>query len=332
MERENFYERGENGPGADLRASGGDCEIGADRSRELDANGVGKGAVRASNPDALLDLTKEQFNLAALAIRPCYRSGGKRPLIGPEGQTPRFLCIDNFNMPHRVRPVAANVSGVETNRLIGSDVCRAFDRSRDGHIILHVRSLPDDEECARIGNATQAPRIHSAATHPIETARLDRQIVQPFYVRMLGWSDRREGRKRTSKIERHLKLQRGFASAPIGPQAERRTQFDQGGVHGTDRCVQIEHSRLVPIRISRSINQLLNERRKEPPVALLVRLREQGSSDPRVKSRMKYQAWLRAHARLYIAQALAKRHLREGRRKKVAPRGKLLSAVVLIVW
>jgi len=82
---------------------------------------------------------------------------------------------------------------------------------------------------------------------------------------------------------------------------------------------------------SRSIDQLVSERGKEPPVALFVRSRQRRSSDPRAKPQMICQTWLRAQAGLYIAQALAKRHLREGQCKKVIPRRKLPPAVGLIV-
>src|SRR5665213_4173338 len=157
VKRKDLDKGGEVGSDSELLASDCDREVGADRGPELDANCVGRGAVKGADPQTLFDPAEEQLDLPTLAIELRDRGCGKHPLVGPECQAPRFLRIEDTDTPHQVRPVARNVSAVETNRLIGTKVRCAIDRARDGHVIPDIRSLPNDEKRSRIGDTAQAP-------------------------------------------------------------------------------------------------------------------------------------------------------------------------------
>src|ERR1019366_4951874 len=189
VQREDLDESGEVGGDCQLLPSDSDRQVSTNRRPELNADRVGRSAVEGTYPQALFDPAKEKFDLPTLAIELGDRCRGKRPLVRPECDAPRFLYIENTHTPHQIWPVARHVPAVETNRLIGSKTRGAVYRARGGYVIPHIRSLADNEEGPCVGDSTQAPKIHVATAHQIIAAGLDRQIVQPSDVDVSCGSD-----------------------------------------------------------------------------------------------------------------------------------------------
>ena len=190
----------------------------------------------------MLHPAKEELDLPALAVELGDGGGRQVPMVGPESHSHGLLQIVDTDPAHQFGPVTGAVPAIETDRLVAAQRGGAIDWSGRGDVVPDVRPFPDDEEGAGLLDPLQAPQVDVAAIHDVEAAWLDRQIVQPDHVAVVGWRHGKERRQRSPQVERGVEPHGRVAARPVGPRTQRQTQIDQRRVHRVDWHLEVEHA------------------------------------------------------------------------------------------
>ena len=179
MKRQNLDEGGQIRSDAELLTGDGHGEISADRRPQLETNRIGGGAIKGTNPKLVLEPAKEQFDLPTIPIQSGDGASTERPLIGPEGEAACVINVVNTDATQQSRPMLWSVAAVESNRLVSAQVGGSVNSARCDDVTTNVGAIPNHKECARIGDASQAPEIDIATVHKIECPGFKRELIEP---------------------------------------------------------------------------------------------------------------------------------------------------------
>lgn len=136
---------------AELLASDGHGQVGADRGPQLEADRVGYSAVKDTDTHAVFEPAKEQLDLPAVTIKLGYDGGADFPLIGPECEAAGVLEVVGADATQKSGPVFGCIGAVEFDGLVGAQVGGAVNRAGCDHVVTHAGTIPDDKEGTGFG-------------------------------------------------------------------------------------------------------------------------------------------------------------------------------------
>ena len=187
------------------------------------------------------------------------------------------------------------------------------------------------EEAAGLVEAVQACKVEIAAIHDVERARLGKQMIEDVDVVPLPVADMDERGDIATEIQQRMQLDGCLGRAKRCPREHRQAQVDGSAVERVDGLFQVHTEGLVDIQSARNTNQALGELGVDAPVPNFVGIGQGAARDPSANAHVIELRDLGAQTGFDVAQALAKRELREGHAQILIETREALDLVLAVV-
>ena len=210
-----------------------------------------------------------------------------------------------------LRIVGGRVEAVEHHALIANHPIGAFRGVRVDPSRIHVRLGAGDEERSGLMHRVQAPEVHVAAIHDVETARLDEQQVEHVDIVQLAIADVDEGRNGAAQIEQGVQFDGRLVGTKRRPVEQAQAEIDGGRVQRIDARIELQQRRFLSIQRSCAGDQPLGQAVIDAPIAPVQRIGQRRSRGRRLQSHVEKLGLIGRHAGLDIAQRLAPGELGE---------------------
>ena len=309
----------------------GDEQINGDGAPDLGAHRVGRRAIKGFDPQMLLDLFEEQFDLPASAIE--LGDGQRRDgeVVGQEDQHVAGFGIAITDATQRVGIIVLGLKAGHHDGLVeaqsGGFVYGPGVTAGAAEVLLG----PGDEESATLVEAIPAGEVQVAAIHDVERAGFPDELVEDVDIMNTACGDNDDGGKVALERQPGVEFDGGFVFPKRGPRKEREAQVNGGGVQRIGGDLEFKAKGFIGAERGGLPDEDLGEVGKDAPVALFVGHRQRvaggGLPDADVIE-------LGAEGRqtgFDVAQTFAPGQLGEGQHEELFVRGQLADAEVTVV-
>jgi hypothetical protein len=245
----------------------GDQHVRGDGAPYLRLHGVLAGAEKALDAKVLLDPFEEHRHLPAALVEGADGRGRQAGVVGQEDQCPARLGVFEADAAKVLRIVGGRVEAVEHHALIANHPIGAVRGVRVDPSRIHVRLGAGDEERTGLMHRVQAPEVHVAAIHDVETARLDEQQVEHVDIVQLAIADVDEGWNGAAQIEQGVQFDGRLVGTKRRPVEQAQAEIDGGRVQRIDARIELQQRRFLRIQRSCAGDQPLGQAVKDAPIA-----------------------------------------------------------------
>jgi hypothetical protein len=251
-----------------------DHQICADRDPYLGLHRVGAGSVVVLDSQVPLDPAEEQFDAPAHLVK--HGDGECRDfeILGKEDERLACLRIEVFHPPKKHWKRIAGPFESWFPKMVAAQSGQTVHRHRVMPCELKVGLGAGDEERSGPGDQRQSDEVHIATIHQIEGSRLEEQTVEPSHIVLARTGDVDASWNRPTQIDLGMQLDARLGLPEVRPWEEGQGQVDGGGIQCVDRVVEIHSEILAGIERPCLAHQTLGEFLPNPPVAVLVGVRE----------------------------------------------------------
>ena len=304
--------------------------VGTDRDPDTGLHCVLAGAEERFDAQVLFDPLEEQFDLPAGLVQPGDRERRDREVVGQEDEPSVGFGIVVRHASQGIGMQTRRLHSGQQDRLIAARAACCFaksgrlvDLSTDAARVIEIAFGSRHEE-GRMSSEPQQPcEIDAAAVHHRERPRLDRQMVEYRDIVNFPVGNRHKTGNVAAQVQQRVPLDGSFASpkpyssSKTGLREERQAEVDRGRVERRHRLFEHHRQRLVRVQLPSLSNQHLSEVGIDPPVVNLIRIGERTARNASSKTRVVELRLHRSQTRFDVAQALAKRELRERQTQKL---------------
>jgi len=251
-------------------ADDGDEDVDGDGDPDLRFHSVGRSAIEGFDTKMLLDPFEEQFDLPPAPVKVGDGQRGFVHVVGQKDQPLARVWIDISNPAQGIGIVLSGVETGQNNRLIEAESRGFVHRRGIASLELEVGLGSGDKECRSPVNAMQAAEVDIAPIHDVESAGLERHLVEDIDVVNLAGSNDDKGREVSMQGQQRVQLDGCFRLPEFGPRKQREAQVDGCRVQCIRRTGQFCSERFSRVEMAGLSDQDVGKVAEDSPIPIFV--------------------------------------------------------------
>jgi hypothetical protein len=208
--------------------------------------------------------------------------------------------------------------GVEPDALVAAQTALPDDGPRLDDVVARGRLDPGDKERPRSLQPVQPREVEVAPIHHIISSWIPMNLAEGSDLVLVSLVQPGKRRQVGPRVQQHVELHGGLRALPARSREKRQAQLNQRRVQREQVGVQAHRVGFFRVEPALPAHQHARHLGKQPPVAMLVRIRQIAALHRAANPGTIEQRAPRVEAGLDVAQALAVRQNGEDHRREVS--------------